>query len=120
MSGVMEGAAIRQKIIDESMEEAEGSQSRLLDFKEKLQLFLKENLPSAFNKQIGGYHYNDYIISPYLFFLVNEIPHHKAAMCRRALRYDHPTGHGLTDLKKIKHECDLIAGIEYGEDCNGK
>lgn len=27
---------------------------------------------------------------------------------RRILRYDHPTGKGVEDLQKIKHEVDLI------------
>ena len=67
---------------------------------------------SAFDKQVGGTHYKDYTIEPYKFFHANKIPHHKAAIIRRILRYDHPTGKGLEDLEKIKHECDLIIELE--------
>lgn len=67
--------------------------------------------PKASDQQVGGSHYKDYEISPYLFLLKNKIPHHKAAIIRRILRYDHPTGHGIVDLNKCKHEIDLI--IEY-------
>lgn len=67
--------------------------------------------PKASDRQVGGSHYKDYEIPPYLFLLKNKIPHHKAAIIRRILRYDHPTGHGIIDLNKCKHEIDLI--IEY-------
>ena len=63
---------------------------------------------SAFDRQVGGSHYKQYAIQPYEFFFHNNIPHHKAAIIRRILRYDHETGQGLTDLKKIIHEVELI------------
>lgn len=67
---------------------------------------------SAFDSQVGGSHYKQYKIQPYTFFYENNIPHHKAAIIRRILRFDHETGKGLQDLEKIKHECDLIAELE--------
>ena len=67
---------------------------------------------SALDEQVGGSHYNQYKIQPYEFFLKNQIPHHKAAIIRRIPRYDHPTGKGMEDLEKIKHEVDLIVEIE--------
>jgi len=66
-----------------------------------------------FKQQIGGNHYKDYTIQPYEFFFKNKISHHKAAIIRRILRYDHPTGKGREDLEKIKHEVDLI--IKLGD-----
>ncbi len=66
----------------------------------------------ALDKQVGGSHYKDYVIQPYEFFLVNKIPYHKAAIIKRILRYDHHTGGGLEDLRKIKHEVDLIIELE--------
>lgn len=66
----------------------------------------------ASSKQVGGNHYKQYKIQPYEFFIKNQIPHHKAAIIRRILRYDHPTGAGLEDLEKIKHEVDLIIEFE--------
>jgi hypothetical protein len=71
---------------------------------------------SALDKQVGGSHYKSYKIQPYEFFIKNQIPHHKAAIIRRILRYDHPTGKGIEDLEKIKHEVDLI--IELDDNLN--
>jgi len=70
---------------------------------------------SAFDTQVGGDHYKQYEIQPYEFFFKNKIPHHKAAIIRRILRYDHDTGRGLEDLAKIKHEVDLIIELEEGK-----
>jgi len=67
---------------------------------------------SALKSQVGGFHYKEYQIQPYEFFLRNKIPHHKAAIIRRILRYDHPTGKGLQDLDKISHEIELIKELE--------
>lgn len=69
----------------------------------------------ALDKQVGGSHYKHYKIQPYEFFLKNQIPHHKAAIIRRILRYDHSTGGGLKDLQKIQHEIELIVEIEGWE-----
>ena len=67
---------------------------------------------SELDKQVGGSHYKHYKIQPYEFFMANQIPHHKAAIIRRILRYDHPTGKGREDLEKIKHEVDLILELD--------
>ncbi len=67
---------------------------------------------SALDSQVGGNHYKSYKIQPYEFFLAKQIPHHKAAIMRRILRYDHETGKGLEDLQKIKHEVELIIELE--------
>lgn len=71
---------------------------------------------SVLDRQVGGSHYKQYKIQPYEFFLVNQIPHHKAAIIRRILRYDHPTGKGLEDLQKIMHEIEMIIQLENWED----
>ena len=74
----------------------------------------------ALSKQVGGSHYKQYKIQPFEFFLANQIPHHKATVIRRIMRYDHPTGKGLEDLKKIKHEIDLIIQLENWEGDGGE
>lgn len=74
---------------------------------------------SAFSTQVGGAHYKEYAIQPYEFFFRNQIPHHKAAIIRRILRYDHPTGKGIEDLNKIAHELELIKELQY-PDLQGK
>lgn len=68
-----------------------------------------------FERQVGGNHYKQYKIQPYEFFYKNNIPHHKAAIIRRILRFDHPTGKGMTDLDKIIHEVELIKKL-WGEE----
>jgi hypothetical protein len=73
---------------------------------------LEPNPTDPFNTQVGGNHYKQYAIQPYEFFFKNKIPHHKAAIIRRILRYDHPTGKGIEDLEKIKHEIELIISLE--------
>ncbi len=76
---------------------------------------IREEEQDALSKQVGGSHYKQYKIQPYEFFIVNQIPHHKAAVIRRILRYDHPTGKGLEDLQKIKHEIEMIIQLENWE-----
>ena len=71
---------------------------------------------SALDTQVGGSHYKQYKIQPKEFFIKNQIPSHKATIIERILRYDHPTGKGMEDLEKIKHEVDLIVEIERWED----
>ena len=72
-----------------------------------------------FSRQVGGSHYKQYKIQPYEFFYKNNIPHHKSAIIRRILRFDHPTGKGLTDLDKIIHEVELIKKL-WLEEQEGK
>lgn len=81
---------------------------RILD---KLADNKEDKTDNPWEKQIGGNHYKGYAIEPFEFFYVNNIPHHKATIIRRILRYDHPTGGGIKDLKKIKHEVDLIISL---------
>jgi len=71
---------------------------------------------SPLDKQVGGTHYKQYQIQPFEFFIRNQIPFHKADIIKRILRYDHPTGKGMEDLKKIKHEIDLIIQLENWKD----
>jgi len=73
---------------------------------------------SALCRQVGGSHYQGFTLSPYVFFIENQIPHHKASIIRRILRYDHKTGKGLEDLRKIQHELELIIEIEGWEKDN--
>lgn len=71
-----------------------------------------EKMNNVWSKQVGGMHYKQYEIQPFEFFHRNKIPHHKAAIIRRILRYDQPTGKGRQDLEKIRHELDLIMDLE--------
>ena len=75
-------------------------------------------MSSALDRQVGGNYYKQYAIQPYEFFLKNNIPHHKAAIIRRILRYDQAGGKGREDLDKITHEIELIIEIEGWERSN--
>lgn len=62
--------------------------------------------------QVGGNHYKNFKIQPFEFYHANQLPFHKADIIKRIMRYDMPTGKGLEDLQKIKHEIDLIIQLE--------
>lgn len=66
----------------------------------------------ALGTMVGGSHYLGYKIQPFEFFIANQLPFHKADIIKRIMRYDLPTGKGIEDLKKIKHEIDLIIQLE--------
>ena len=68
---------------------------------------------SPWEVQVGGSHYKQHKLQPYEFFVANNVPHQKASIIRRILRYDHATGHGLTDLNKILHEVELIKNLSH-------
>ncbi len=69
---------------------------------------------SAMDTQVGGSHYADFKIQPFVFFHGNKTPFAQADIIKRILRYDKPTGKGLEDLRKIKHEVDMLIELEYG------
>lgn len=73
----------------------------------------------AFKKQVGGSHYKGFTIEPFEFFFMNNLPFHKAII-KRILRYDMPTGGGMEDLEKIKHEIDMIIELEEEKAVNQK
>jgi len=71
----------------------------------------EQTRPSELNKQVGGAYYKTFKFQPYEFFFIYQIPHHKAAIIRRILRYRAPNK-GLIDLQKILHEIDIIVELE--------
>ena len=44
-------------------------------------------MSKAIDIQVGGSYYKNLEIQPYEFFMVNKVPHHKAAIIRRIIRY---------------------------------
>ena len=69
---------------------------------------------SALDYQVGGDHYRDFEIQPVEFIARNRISFLPGCIIKRACRFDKPGGKGIQDLKKIKHEVDLL--IELHED----
>ena len=57
------------------------------------------------DKQIGGSHYQHYLIQPYEFISKNELTFFQGNVVKYVLRY--PYKNGIEDLEKIKHYCDL-------------
>lgn len=66
----------------------------------------------ALGQMVGGSHYLSFKIQPFEFFHANQLPFHKSDIIKRIMRYDLPTGKGLQDLEKIKHEIDMIIELE--------
>ena len=67
---------------------------------------------SAKDKQVGGEHYRDMPVQLAEFVIPNKIGYYPSSVIKRMCRYNKPTGKGLQDLEKAKHEIDLIIEIE--------
>ena len=66
--------------------------------------------------QIGGDHYKNFVLQPIEFIVDNELSFLQGSIIKRICRFDKPTGKGLEDLQKIKHEVDLLIELEdWGE-----
>lgn len=70
---------------------------------------------SALTIQIGGSHYKDCAIQPIEYIHANNLGFLAGCIVKRITRYDKPTGKGLQDLQKIKHEIDLLIEMMYGK-----
>jgi len=62
----------------------------------------------ASSREVGGTHYLNFPIQPGEFYTKNKLGGLQSSIVSRICRYDKPTGKGLQDLEKIKHEIDLI------------
>ena len=65
---------------------------------------------SAFETQIGGDHYKDFEIQPTEFIHRNGLGFLQGCIVKRACRYKQKDG--LKDLRKIKHEVDMLIELE--------
>lgn len=71
---------------------------------------------SALDHQIGGDHYKDFAIQPAEFNTLNKLYFLPGSVIKRMCRYNKPSGKGLQDLQKAKHEIDLIIQLEKWEE----
>jgi len=71
---------------------------------------------SALDEQVGGDHYKDFKIQPVEFVMKNNLNFLQGCIIKRIVRYNQPSGKGLQDLEKIKHEIDLLIQLENLED----
>lgn len=68
---------------------------------------------SPLDVQVGGKHYQRYIIQPAEFIDRNSIPFLEGCVIKRMCR--HGAKNGIEDLEKAKHEIDLIIELRYGQ-----
>lgn len=66
---------------------------------------------SALDSQIGGDHYQSFVIQPVEFITKNKLNFLQGCIIKRICRYR--TKGRIEDLEKIKHEVNLIIELEY-------
>ena len=71
-----------------------------------------EKVETALDTQIGGEHYKNYAIQPVEFITKNKLGFLESCVIKRICRYENKNG--LKDLKKAKHEIDLLIELKYG------
>lgn len=71
-----------------------------------------EKVETALDTQIGGEHYKNYAIQPVEFITKNKLGFLEGCVIKRICRYENKNG--LEDLKKAKHEIDLLIELKYG------
>ena len=71
-----------------------------------------EKVENALDTQIGGEHYKRYVIQPVEFITKNKLGFLEGCVIKRICRYEDKNG--LEDLKKAKHEIDLLIELKYG------
>ena len=69
-------------------------------------------VPSALSTQVGGSHYQGFKIQPIIFIQKNNLRFIPGNIIKRICRYDQLGGKGVEDLRKIKHEVDILIEME--------
>lgn len=68
---------------------------------------------SALDTQVGGGHYKDKAIQPIEYIHANNLGFIEGCIVKRITRWrDKPANERFEDLKKIKHEIDLLIELE--------
>ena len=65
----------------------------------------------ATSTQVGGQHYAEMPVQPAMFCEKNKLSFLASCVVKRMCRWDKPSGKGLQDLQKAKHEIDLLIEI---------
>lgn len=71
-----------------------------------------EKVETFLDTQIGGEHYKKHAIQPVEFITKNKLGFLEGCVIKRICRYEDKNG--LEDLKKAKHEIDLLIELKYG------
>jgi len=69
---------------------------------------------SAKDRQVNGNHYKAFSIQPVQFIVQNELGFLEGCIIKRLCRYQ--SKDGLDDLRKARHELDLLIEEQYPED----
>lgn len=83
---------------------------------EKVEDFLWEEMTDPLNIQVGSNHYKTFEIQPIEYTMANKLNFLQGCVIKRITRYDQPTGKGIEDLEKIKHEVDLLINFIRGKE----
>ena len=73
----------------------------------------RETVASALDVQVGGDHYKGMAIQPVEFITRNKLTFLEGCVIKRICR--HGTKNGIEDLRKAKHEIDLLIQFYYGK-----
>ena len=68
---------------------------------------------NAFDTQVGGDHYKNFAIQPAEFCELNKLSHLESNIVKRICRWRKKDG--IKDLKKIKHEVDMLVALYFNE-----
>ena len=68
-------------------------------------------MKKALGLQVGGDHYKRFKIQPVEFIHENNLGFLEGCIIKRLCR--HTSKNGIEDLRKIKHELELLAEFEY-------
>ena len=74
---------------------------------------LDQERDNALKTQIGGDHYKNFKIQPIEFIMKNNLNFLEGCIIKRICRWKNKGG--IEDLKKIKHEVDLLIELEHQE-----
>ena len=88
------------------------SRADIIAWRPALRSVDSEKVETALDTQIGGEHYKKYVIQPVEFITKNELDFLEGCVIKRICRYEDKNG--LEDLKKAKHEIDLLIELKYG------
>ena len=89
-----------------------GSLGDIIAWRPALPSVDSEKVETALSTQIGGEHYKKYAIQPAEFITKNKLGFLEGCVIKRICRYEDKNG--LEDLKKAKHEIDLLIELKYG------
>jgi len=73
----------------------------------------RETVASALDVQIGGDHYKNMEIQPIEFITRNKLGFIEGCVIKRICR--HAAKNGVEDLRKAKHEIDVLIELRYGQ-----